>query len=113
MVRRYWNDSPIRGWMGFRLKEKLKRLKTSLKHWNKVTYGEVDLNIQVLVESIKALDLKGEDIGLSQEESNKRKVIFTQLRHLLKSKDRLAFERSRSRWLKEGGCKYCLFPSLY
>lgn len=113
LVRRTWNDSHLTGWMGFRLKEKLKRLKTTLKQWNKDTYGDVDLKIHGSGASIKSLDLKGEDGDLSQKEMSKRKDNSAQLRHLLKSKDRLAFQRSKSRWLKEWDTNSLFFSSLY
>lgn len=64
------------------------RLKSSLKQWNKDTYGGVDLKIQVYLESIRSVDLKGEDAGLTLEDMSKRKDSFAQLRHLLKSIDR-------------------------
>lgn len=60
--------------MGFKLKEKLKRLKSTLKQWNKETYGDVDFKIKLLVDSIKALDLRGEQVGLSQEEMTEGKT---------------------------------------
>jgi hypothetical protein len=88
--------------MGFVFKEKLKRLKGVLRKWNKEVYGNVDSKIADLMEGIEVLDLKGESDGLSEVELLLRKTKFSQLWLLLKSKDSLEFQRSRSRWLKEG-----------
>lgn len=62
----------------------------------------MDTKIRDLVDSIKALDIKGEEVGLSRDEMKIRKDNFSQLRVLLKSKDSLVFQRSWSRWLKAG-----------
>jgi hypothetical protein len=88
--------------MGYVLKEKLKRLKGALKKWNKEVYGNVDSKIAALVGEIEELDLKGELCRLSVDDLLMRKGKFNQLWLLLKSKDSLEFQRSRSRWLKEG-----------
>lgn len=97
--------------MGFILKEKLKSLKATLKKWNNDTYGDVVAKQHVLVETIKALDLRSEEIGLTQEEMTIRKESFLQLRHLLRSKVKLTFQRSRSRCLKEGDANSRYFHS--
>lgn len=82
-----WLDGPLN-----KIKiEKAEKPLEAVEVWNKTAYGEVDLKIQVLVDSIKAIDLKGEEVGLSQEDMTKRKDCFALLRHLLKSKDYLIF----------------------
>ncbi|MCI35228.1 RNA-directed DNA polymerase (Reverse transcriptase), partial [Trifolium medium] len=88
--------------MGFVLKEKLKRLKGALKKWNKDVYGSVDTKIGDLTDAIECLELKGEREGLSEEELVERKTKFNNLWLLLKSKDSLEFQKSRSRRLREG-----------
>lgn len=73
MVTNCWSSTSFSGWMGCILKEKLKVLKGKLKRWNKEVFREVDVNIQILVDEIYALDLKGVSIGLSIEEAYARK----------------------------------------
>jgi hypothetical protein len=102
LVKSEWESYKVGGWMGFILKEKLKRLKEVLKRWNKEVYGNVDTKIAALIDGIEGLDLKGEEVGLSEEEMLLRKECFNNLWLLLKSKDSLEFQKSRSRWLKEG-----------
>ncbi|MCI40544.1 RNA-directed DNA polymerase (Reverse transcriptase), partial [Trifolium medium] len=81
----------VNGWMGYILKEKLKRLKGVLKKWNKEVYGSVDNKIEALVCELEVLDLKGESEGLLQSEAIERKSKFEHLWLLLKSKDSLEF----------------------
>jgi hypothetical protein len=102
LVEEAWRSFNHTGWMGFVLKEKLKGLKTLIKVWNREVYGSIDTKILLLVEEIKEADVRGELIGLSDDEVALRKQHFSDLWHLLKSKDSVLFQRSRARWLKEG-----------
>ena len=55
-----------------------------------------------LVEEIKGLDERGEERSLQEAEVLLRKSKFEEQWRLLKAKDALIVQRSRSRWLKEG-----------
>jgi hypothetical protein len=77
-------------------------LKGALRKWNKELYGCVETKIEVLTEEIEEFDLKDEREGLSEDELILRKDKFKQLWLLMKSKDSLEFQKSRSRWLQEG-----------
>jgi hypothetical protein len=101
-VEDFWKSHEVVGWMDFVLKEKLKGLKAIIKAWNMDVYGIVDAKIMLLVEEIQMLDLQGEVAGLRQEEVERRKKLFGDLWHLLKSKDSLIVQKSRARWLREG-----------
>ncbi|MCI22763.1 transposon TX1 putative protein [Trifolium medium] len=102
LVEREWSSFQVDGRMSFVLKEKLKMLKGVLRKWNREVYGSVDSKIDALSGDIEDLDLKDEREGLSEEELLLRKDKFNQLWLLLKSKDSLEFQKSRSRWLKKG-----------
>ncbi|WJX73888.1 hypothetical protein P8452_57616 [Trifolium repens] len=92
----------VEGWMGFALKEKLKRLKPILKAWHKGEYGGLEVKMDEIVSDIKDLDVRGGLVGLSPQEVESRKEKFVTLWKLLRSKEALTFQRSRSKWLKEG-----------
>jgi hypothetical protein len=102
LVEDWWGSNSIVGWMGFVLKEKLKGLKVVIKAWNKEVYGAIDSKISRLIVDIQDLDVKGELVLLSEAEVLNRKKLFSDLWHLLKSKDSMIVQRSRARWLKEG-----------
>ena len=55
-------------WMGFVLKEKLNGLKTGIKEWYRIEYGEVEEKNRKLVEDIVDLDKKGEEARLGEVE---------------------------------------------
>jgi hypothetical protein len=102
VVIQSWNKTSSHNWMAYSLKEKLKLLKGDLKIWNHQVFGNLDHNIELLVEEIKDLDLKAERGVLTQVEIDARSKGFIELWGLLKCRDSQIFQRSRSRWLKEG-----------
>jgi len=102
VVEEAWRNQNVSGWMSFVLKEKLKCLKVTLKEWSKGEYGGMEERLVRLVEDIKNLDEKGEEGTLTEREVGLRKEMFKELWRLLKAKDALLVQRSRSRWLKEG-----------
>jgi hypothetical protein len=102
IVLNTWRAQEVEGWMGFVLKERLKGLKMAIKEWNVATYKRSENEKQKLIDDILALDIKSETVGLVNEEVVRRKILFDELWLVLKSVDAMIFQRSRSKWLKEG-----------
>jgi hypothetical protein len=104
VVEDAWNSFQVSGWKGHVLKQKLKLLKGILRTWNKEVYGNVDYKIEKITEDIEVLELKCENEGLEEAELivTGRKEKLDNLWLLLKSKDNMEFQKSRSRWLREG-----------
>ncbi|MCH79914.1 RNA-directed DNA polymerase (Reverse transcriptase), partial [Trifolium medium] len=91
-----WGPNPFRfsnRWLNHKGFEKL---------WNQVVFGNVDARVNLLVEEIKAADLRAELTGLTEAEADSRKKCFADLWILLKSKDAQMYQRSRAKWLKQG-----------
>jgi hypothetical protein len=109
LVEGWWRNFNCSGWMSFVLKEKLKLLKFHLKEWHKGEYGGMEGRLNILVESIADLDVKGEVGRLSGDEVQSRKELFGELWRILKAKNALTVERSRSKWLKEGDANSIFF----
>ncbi|GAU23240.1 hypothetical protein TSUD_172690 [Trifolium subterraneum] len=82
--------------------ERLKGIKGVIKEWNGRNYGRVEVEKKRLVEEILALDIKSEITALEEREVVERKKLFENLWKILKNMDAMTFQRSRSKWLKEG-----------
>jgi hypothetical protein len=102
VVEEGWRSNNFTGWMGFILKEKLKALKGIIKEWKKIEFDGMEVKLNLLVSNIRRLDDRGEVGMLSCEEVEERKRLFKELWELLRCKERLIFQRSRAKWLKEG-----------
>lgn len=47
----------MEGWVGYKLKIKLKALKQSLKQWNSEAFGNMDSKLRQAEENLHAIDL--------------------------------------------------------
>ncbi|GAU41797.1 hypothetical protein TSUD_379350 [Trifolium subterraneum] len=70
--------------------------------WHAEVYGKMEERKQALIGSILDLDSRSVSVGICEEEVAVRKQLFDDLWILLKSIDALTFQRSRTKWLKEG-----------
>jgi hypothetical protein len=102
MIEEVWRGMSFVGWMGFILKEKLKGLKVHLKEWHKREFGGGEERIALIIEDIRELEVRGELVGLSDQEVGLRKVLFQDLWRRPKSKDLAIYQSSRSKWLRQG-----------
>ncbi|MCH94158.1 LINE-1 reverse transcriptase like, partial [Trifolium medium] len=102
LVVRTWEGQTFSGWMGFVLKDRLKGLKVCIKEWSAGVLGKPEEKKRQLVDKILELDIRSESSGISCEEVVMRKQLFDELWRLLKNIDASIFQRSRSKWLKEG-----------
>lgn len=90
-VKEKWSSKIVNGKACFVLKEKLKSLKSDLKEWNRVVFGNLDRNVEATTEALNKLDLEAETRPLSIEES-------------------LIHQKSRFKWLRKGDSNSSFFP---
>ncbi|GKV29684.1 hypothetical protein SLEP1_g38589 [Rubroshorea leprosula] len=102
VIASVWNDSEVKGWNGFKLKEKLKRTKKALKEWSGKTNSEMEGRIKEAEILIASIDEKGEQHQLSDIDIELRRNSFIELWKNLKIKERMSQQKSRKQWLKEG-----------
>ncbi|KAL8539441.1 hypothetical protein ACS0TY_001162 [Phlomoides rotata] len=100
------------GWGSFLVKEKLKILKQEIKNWRRSKENNIELNIKSLEDRLSALDAKLEFSGWTGEDVDARKNSLQLLEENLLKRDRLAYQKSKCKWIKEGDCNSSFFHSV-
>ncbi|KAK2435690.1 hypothetical protein QL285_020733 [Trifolium repens] len=100
-VTEFWEKTVIKGKKAFILKEKLKKLKESLKVWNREVFGLMDLNINKTVKELNEVeDALAE--GLGDPTQNLSSDLTRQFWEQIHRKESLLHQKSRSKWIQEG-----------
>ncbi|XP_028074483.1 uncharacterized protein LOC114276846 [Camellia sinensis] len=59
-VKKRWEKAQVQRWAGFRVIRKLNLLRSHLRMWNKVVFGNIDTQLQKAEEELHEWDLKAE-----------------------------------------------------
>ncbi|KAF1869216.1 hypothetical protein Lal_00048498 [Lupinus albus] len=78
-VEQTWSTLHFSGWSMFTLKEKLKKLKSTLKTWNMEHFGAINTKIDLATQGIHQLDLKDEVVDLTDAENLQRSNLWADL----------------------------------
>lgn len=89
LVESSWKEVRIESWGSYVVKEKLKRLKETLKEWNKEQFGNLDQKMLELREELKVLDERDDVRGLLVDEGVRRNEVMAQLLLQLKNRKSL------------------------
>ena len=112
IVNECWTQTQQRGWGGFMLKEKIKRLKQRLKLWNKEQFGDTFKKVQDIEAKLNKLEDDTTDRQLTSQEITNRKRLQEDLWTAAQSHESLMRQKARSRWIKEGDCNSRYFHLL-
>ncbi|GKU98554.1 hypothetical protein SLEP1_g11546 [Rubroshorea leprosula] len=97
-----WKDLNVEGHAGYRCLQKLKRLKEFLKGWNKEVFGNMETQFNNVAEKVERIDLKNEVVELEGSEVKQRKEGFQQIWDMLRMRESIWKQKSRSDWVKLG-----------
>ncbi|KAL8547280.1 hypothetical protein ACS0TY_006850 [Phlomoides rotata] len=102
LIEKVWAESSVSGWAGFVIKEKLKILKSELKGWSKVVFGELERKIEEKKTEIERLDIMDDALGLEPEEEEQRRNLMNDLMKETNWREKQLFQKARVKWIKEG-----------
>ncbi|KAL4183467.1 hypothetical protein AMTRI_Chr11g155290 [Amborella trichopoda] len=95
-------NETIIGWLGHVFSCKLKTL-DMMRSWSKATFGSLAESIMVASGSIDILNsLKQYSSRVTEAQFNSKEVLKNHLEDLLRKEEVFWFQRSRSKWVKEG-----------
>ena len=112
MVQDSWNSTQQSGWGGFVLKEKIKKLKQSMKVWNTQHFGDTFKKFKKIEEELNKMENDTCHRHLTPEESLVRKRLQEELWIAAQSHESLLRQKARSRWIREGDCDSRYFHLL-
>ena len=82
--------------------KKLKALKEDIVQWNRLEFGHVGRKKTQLLKTLKLLDAKEGEFGLSDAETCERAVVRSEVENLLSLEEISWRQKSRMLWIKEG-----------
>ena len=82
-VQSWWNRHSFSGTPSFMFAKKLKALKEDIVQWNHLEFGHVGRKKSQLLETLKLLDAKEGEFGLSDAKSCERAVARSEVENLL------------------------------
>ena len=82
-VQSWWNRHSFSGIPSFVFAKKLKALKEDIVQWNRLEFGHVSRKKSQLLETLKLLDAKEGEFGLSDAESCERDAARSEVENLL------------------------------
>ena len=101
-VQSWWNHHSFSGTPSFVFAKKLKALKEDIVQWNRLEFGRVGRKKSQLLETLKLLDAKEGEFGLSDAKSCERAVARSEVENLLSLEEISWRQKSRMLWIKEG-----------
>jgi len=104
LVKGTWRNTVVRGWGGYSLKEKIKRLKVRMKQLNTQQFGDTANRVQQLESALNTLETSSNDRQLTSSELEARKKMQEDLWTAAQAHESLLQQKARSKWLREGDC---------
>ncbi|GLT25058.1 hypothetical protein SLA2020_002120 [Shorea laevis] len=112
VVEEAWRGMTVDGFAGYKCLRKMKLLKEFLRDWNKNVFGDMDAHFDSIAKKIEQVDLQNEVCELDDFEVEQRKEGFQELWLLLKKREAIWRQKSRSTWVQLGDANAGFFHRM-
>ena len=94
------------------LHKKLKRLKISLKEFNKAHYEDISKKVDMKKKELEAIQMLILTTGVGGDQIEKERDMFKELHDLMVAEESFFRQKSRIQWLQEGDHNTRFFHSM-
>ncbi|GKV13309.1 hypothetical protein SLEP1_g24337 [Rubroshorea leprosula] len=112
IIKEKWSAMEVDGFAGYKCKQKLKKLKEFLKGWNRDVFGDMEAQYDQAVKKVEHVDLKNEDFVLDEFEILHRQEGFQNMWDILRKREVIWRQKSRSNWVCEGDANTRFFHRI-
>ncbi|GLU16530.1 hypothetical protein SLE2022_329610 [Rubroshorea leprosula] len=112
VVEDKWNELVVDGFAGYKCIQKLKMLKQFLKSWNQDVFRDLETQFQRAASTVAELDMKNEEVALEEEELEERWQGFQALWDIMRKRESIWKQKSRSNWAKWGDANSRYFHQI-
>ncbi|RVW70784.1 hypothetical protein CK203_058030 [Vitis vinifera] len=102
--RVWWQECTGEGWEGHKFMRKLKFVKSKLKEWNIMAFGDLKERKKLILTDLSRIDLIEQEGNLNLDLVLERTLRRRELEDVLLKEEVQWRQKSRVKWIKEGDC---------
>jgi len=100
LVKTWWDQFHVSGSPSYMLAKKLKLLKFKPNDWNMNVFGHLDTRMAYLLEKVKLLDAKEQQLTLTHDDRIERFKLKKELAMVRNWKDIFWRQRAKQQWMQ-------------